>query len=31
MLDEPESGVTVIKLKQTGVPEEDKYANMLTP
>lgn len=25
VLDEPESGVTIIKLKQTDVPEEDKY------
>ncbi|CAO2188520.1 unnamed protein product [Urochloa humidicola] len=25
--DEPESGVTIIKLKQTDVPEEDKYGN----
>ncbi|KAF6165513.1 hypothetical protein GIB67_015836 [Kingdonia uniflora] len=25
--EEPESGVTVIKLKQTGVPEEDRYGN----
>lgn len=27
MFDEPESGVTIIKLKQTDVPEEDKYGN----
>ncbi|KAL6661296.1 hypothetical protein ACP70R_000680 [Stipagrostis hirtigluma subsp. patula] len=27
VFDEPESGVTVIKLKQTDVPEEDKYGN----
>lgn len=27
LFDEPESGVTVIKLKQTDVPEEDKYGN----
>ena len=25
VFDEPESGVTIIKLKQTDVPEEDKY------
>lgn len=25
--DEPESGVTIIKLKQTDVPEEDKYVD----
>lgn len=25
--DEPESGYTVVKLKQTGVPEEDRYGN----
>ncbi|KAF9597244.1 hypothetical protein IFM89_016385 [Coptis chinensis] len=25
--DEPEPGYTVIKLKQTGVPEEDRYGN----
>ncbi|KAF5207383.1 activator of heat shock protein ATPase-like protein [Thalictrum thalictroides] len=25
--DEPEPGFTVIKLKQTGVPEEDRYGN----
>jgi hypothetical protein len=25
--DEPESGVTIIKLKQTDVPEEDRYGN----
>ncbi|OEL24262.1 hypothetical protein BAE44_0014719 [Dichanthelium oligosanthes] len=27
VFDEPESGVTIIKLKQTDVPEEDKYGN----
>ncbi|CAL5005823.1 unnamed protein product [Urochloa decumbens] len=27
MFDEPESGVTIIKLKQTDVPMEDKYGN----
>jgi hypothetical protein len=26
--DEPESGVTIIKLKQTDVPEEDKYVDI---
>ncbi|PIA53355.1 hypothetical protein AQUCO_00900138v1 [Aquilegia coerulea] len=26
-LDEPEPGFTVVKLKQTGVPEEDRYGN----
>ncbi|KAK9169979.1 hypothetical protein Syun_002119 [Stephania yunnanensis] len=26
-LDEPESGFTVVKLTQTGVPEEDRYGN----
>ncbi|KAK9123123.1 hypothetical protein Sjap_012725 [Stephania japonica] len=26
-MDEPESGVTVVKLTQTGVPEEDRYGN----
>ncbi|KAL5707855.1 hypothetical protein ACHQM5_018710 [Ranunculus cassubicifolius] len=25
--DEPESGYTIVKLKQTGVPEEDRYGN----
>lgn len=29
VFDEPESGVTVIKLKQTDVPEEDMYAPVL--
>lgn len=28
MFDEPESGVTIIKLKQTDVPEEDKYVDI---
>lgn len=27
--DEPEAGVTIIKLKQTDVPEEDKYVELL--
>uniref|UniRef100_A0A0E0EM94 Activator of Hsp90 ATPase N-terminal domain-containing protein n=1 Tax=Oryza meridionalis TaxID=40149 RepID=A0A0E0EM94_9ORYZ len=27
VFDEPESGVTVISLKQTDVPEEDRYGN----
>ncbi|KAG8087443.1 hypothetical protein GUJ93_ZPchr0010g10414 [Zizania palustris] len=27
VFDEPESGVTVIKLNQTNVPEEDRYGN----
>ncbi|VAI75165.1 unnamed protein product [Triticum turgidum subsp. durum] len=27
VFDEPESGVTTIKLKQTDVPEEDRYGN----
>ncbi|KAF7101827.1 hypothetical protein CFC21_103050 [Triticum aestivum] len=27
VFDEPESGVTIIKLKQTDVPEEDRYGN----
>jgi len=27
VIDEPESGVTIIKLKQTDVPEEDRYGN----
>jgi hypothetical protein len=28
VFDEPESGVTIIKLKQTDVPEEDKYVHI---
>jgi hypothetical protein len=29
VFDEPESGVTIIKLKQTDVPEEDRYVEFI--